>query len=226
MYPIAFALDHEAENRNRLTAFFRGIVVIPWQIVAYLWGIAAGVVTFIAWFALVFTGRYPQGMYDFNAKYLRMITRTNAFYYLGTDQFPPFHGDPDDAYPMRLGVAPAKEEYSRMKVLFRIIVGIPVYFLALIQGLIALVVVIIAWFAILFTGRFSEGLYNPLRSALAYTTRASAYFLLMTEDYPPFSYDEAAEQPQLASSGGGALPSEAGQPEQQQPPPPPPSPSA
>ena len=78
MYPIAYAQDHEAENRNRLTTFFRGIVVIPWQIVAYLWGIAAGVVAVIAWFALLFTGRYPQGMYDFNAKYLRMATRTNA----------------------------------------------------------------------------------------------------------------------------------------------------
>jgi hypothetical protein len=214
MYPIAFALDHEAEDRNRLTTFFRGIVAIPWQIVAYLWGIAAGVVTFIAWFALVFTGRYPQGMYDFNAKYLRMVTRTNAFYYLATDEFPPFHGDPDDAYPMRLGIAPPKEEYSRMKVLFRLIVGIPVYFLAVIQGLIALVVVIIAWFAILFTGRFSEGLYNPLRSALAYTTRASAYFLLMTEDYPPFSYDEATEQPQLASAGGPQLTPPAAQEEE------------
>jgi Domain of unknown function (DUF4389) len=85
----------------------------------------------------------------------------------------------------------------------------------------------VAWFAILFTGRFSEGLYNPLRGALAYTTRAGSYFLLMTEDYPPFSYDEATEQPQLASSGGGALPSEAGRAEQQPPPPPPPpSPSA
>jgi Domain of unknown function (DUF4389) len=214
MYPIAFALDHEAEDRNRLTAFFRGIVVIPWQIVAYLWGIAAGVVTFIAWFALVFTGRYPQGMYDFNAKYLRMYTRTNGFYYLATDAWPPFHGDPDDSYPLRLGIAPPKEEYSRMKVLFRLIIGIPVYFLALIQGLIALVVTIIAWFAILFTGRFSEGLYNPLRSALAYTTRASAYFLLMTEDYPPFSYDEATEQPQLASAGGPQLTPPAAQEEE------------
>jgi hypothetical protein len=214
MYPIAFALDHEAENRDRLTTFFRGIVAIPWQIVAYLWGIAAGVVTFIAWFALLFTGRYPQGMYDFNAKYLRMYTRTNGFYYLATDKWPPFHGDPDDSYPVRIGVAPPKEEYSRMKVLFRIIVGIPVYFLALIQGLIALVVVIIAWFAILFTGRFSEGLYNPLRSALAYTTRASAYFLLMTEDYPPFSYDEATEQPQLASAGGPQLTPPAAQEEE------------
>ena len=222
MYPIAFALDHEAENRNRLTTFFRSIVAIPWEIVAYLWGIAAGVVAVIAWFALLFTGRCPQGMYEFNAKYLRMATRTNAFHLLATDQFPPFHGDPDDAYPVRVGVAAPKAEYSRMKVLFRIIVGIPVYFLSLIWGLVAFVIAIVAWFAILFTGRFSEGLYGPLRSAFAYTTRAAAYFLLMTEDYPPFSNDEATEQPQLASSGGGAPPLETGEAEQQPPPPPPP----
>jgi hypothetical protein len=121
---------------------------------------------------------------------------------------------------LRVGIAPPKEEYSRMKVLFRIIIGIPVYFLALIQGLIAFVVGIIAWFAILFTGRFSEGLYNPMRSALAYTTRAAAYFLLMTEDYPPFSYDEAAEQPQLASAGGPALGSPAAPQEEERPGPP------
>jgi hypothetical protein len=223
MYPIAFALDHESENRNRLTTFFRSIVSIPWQIVAYLWGIAAGVVTFIAWFALLFTGRYPQGMYDFNAKYLRMATRANGFYLLATDAWPPFHGDPDDAYPLRVGVAPPKAEYSRMKVLFRIIVGIPVFFLALIQGLIAFVIAIVAWFAILFTGRFSEGLYNPLRAALAYNTRASAYFLLMTEDYPPFSYDEAVEQPQLASGSGPGIAAPAPQ-EEERPPEPPPGP--
>jgi len=219
MYPIAYAQDHEAENRNRLTTFFRGIVVIPWQIVAYLWGIAAGVVAVIAWFALLFTGRYPQGMYDFNAKYLRMATRTNAFYLLATDQWPPFHGDDDDSYPVRIGVGPAKPEYSRMKVLFRTIVGIPVYILALIQGLIGTVVAIIAWFAILFTGRFSEGLYTPLRAALAYTTRGTAYFLLMTEDYPPFSYEEAAEQPALAGGPPPPLESPPQQPAEPERPP-------
>jgi hypothetical protein len=110
-----------------------------------------------------------------------------------------------------------------MKVLFRIIVGIPVYILALIQGLIAFVIAIVAWFAILFTGRFSEGLYNPMRAALAYNARASAYFLLMTEDYPPFSYDEAVEQPQLASGSGPGIAAPAPQ-EEERPPEPPPGP--
>jgi hypothetical protein len=204
MYPIAYALDYQGEGRNRLTTLLRYIVSIPWQIVAGLWGFAAQVVTFIAWFALLFTGRYPEGMYDFNAKYLRMSSRVNAFYLLTTDEWPPFHGDPDDSYPVRIGVAPPKAEYSRMKVLFRIILLIPVYLLAIVQALIAFVIAVIAWFSILFTGKFPEGMFGAMRSALAYTTRATAYFMLITEDYPPFSYDESVEQPQLASGGGEA----------------------
>jgi hypothetical protein len=203
MYPIAYALDYEGEGRNRLTTFFRGIVSIPWQIVAYLWGIAASVVTFIAWFALLFTGRYPDGMYDFNVKYLRMASRTNAFYLLATDEYPPFHGDPDDNFPMRMEAAPPKAEYSRMKVLFRLIIGIPVMILLTVQGLIAFVIAVVAWFAILFTGKFPQGMFDAFRAALAYSARGSAYFLLITEDWPPFSYDEAVEQPQLAAGGGG-----------------------
>ena len=203
MYPIAYALDFEGEGRNRLTTLLRYIVVIPWQIVASIWGIAAFVVTVIAWFALVFTGRYPEGMYDFNAKYLRMYSRVNAFYLLTTDEWPPFHGDPDDGYPVRIGVAPPKPEYSRMKALFRLIIGIPVYLLAIVQSLIAFVIAVVAWFAILFTGKFPQGMFDAMRSALAYIARTNAYFMLITEDYPPFSYDENVEQPQLASSGGG-----------------------
>ena len=91
MYPIAFALDHEAEDRNRLTTFFRGIVAIPWQIVAYLWGIAAGVVTFIAWFALVFTGRYPQSLFNYVVGVGRWALRVQAYAtLLVTDRYPPF----------------------------------------------------------------------------------------------------------------------------------------
>ena len=59
------------------------------------------------------------------------------------------------------------------------------YLLAIVQSLILAVCTIIAWFAILFTGRLPEGLFNPMRSASAYLARATAYFLLITEDWPP-----------------------------------------
>ncbi|HEU4980690.1 MAG TPA: DUF4389 domain-containing protein [Solirubrobacterales bacterium] len=192
MYPISYDADAILDGRNRLTTFFRGIVVIPWQIVQYFYGIAAQIAAIIAWFAIVFTGRYPEGVYNFNAGFLRMSSRVNSFYYLLNDEWPPFGGEEAPDYPVRLGVAPPLDQYSRLKTFFRLIVGIPVMLLAIVQGVILFVCVIIAWFAILFTGRLSEGLFNPMRSAIAYLTRAGAYFLLMTEDWPPFSYEEGA----------------------------------
>ena len=79
MYPVSFEADYAAEGRNRLTTFFRYIVGIPWLVVAYLYGIGASIVVTLAWFAMVFTGRYPQQLYDFNVGYLRMIARANGF---------------------------------------------------------------------------------------------------------------------------------------------------
>jgi hypothetical protein len=211
MYPVTYQADNPGEGRNRLTAFFRAIVAIPWFIVAALYGIAAWVAVVIAWFALVFTARYPEGLYNFVAGYVRMVGRVNAFYYLATDEWPPFNGDDDPVYPVRIGIPAPQTEYSRLKAGFRIIVGIPVLILAWVQSLIVTVIAIIGWFAILFTGNLAEGLFNPLRSGLAYQARATAYFGLLTEDYPPFSLEE--------SSAGGPPPPE-------QPPVAPPPPSA
>jgi hypothetical protein len=70
-----------------------------------------------------------------------------------------------------------------------------VYLLAIVQSLILSVCALVAWFVILFTGRLGEGLFNPMRSASAYLTRAGAYFLLITEDWPPFSLEEGGTAP-------------------------------
>ena len=206
MYPVSYEADHQEDGRNRLTTAFRSIVTIPWLIVVALYGFAASIAVFIAWFALVFTGRYPEGIYDFVAGYVRLHGRVNAFLYLATDEWPPFGGGEEPSYPVRVGIPPPKPEYNRLKAAFRLIIGIPVILLSYVQSLIALVISLIAWFAILFTGKLSEGLFDPLRSALAYLTRGTAYFALLTEDYPPF---------QLEDSGAAAA---------QSPPPPPPVP--
>lgn len=197
MYPVTYAAENPGEGRNRLTVAFRLIIAIPWFIVAALYGIGAYILAIVAWFAIVFTGRYPQGLYDFVGKFVRLSGRTTAFTFLLTDEFPPFHGDPDDSYPVRIGTPPPLAEYNRVKTGLRLIIGIPVLLLDYVQALIGEVVALIGWFAILFTGKLSDGLFKPLRSALAYQTRAGAYLLLMTEDYPPFSLEEqpAAQLP-------------------------------
>jgi Domain of unknown function (DUF4389) len=187
MYPVSYEADPAIEGRNRLTSFFRPILDIPWLIVAGLYGIAAQIAVFIAWFAIVFTGEYPPGLYEFNAKFTRLIGRVNSYLYLATDESPPLNGEPDDSYPVRVGVPERLSAYDRLKTGLRLIYGIPVLLINYVQGLIGGVVALIAWFAIVFTGKMPEGLVRPLHSALAYTTKASAYFLLVTEDYPPFS---------------------------------------
>jgi Domain of unknown function (DUF4389) len=208
MYPISYEADAVLEGRSRLITFFRGIVVIPWHIVASIYGLVAYIAAIIAWFAIVFTGRYPEGLYNFNAGFLRMVTRVNGFYYLLNDEWPPFGGDEAPDYPVRVGVAPPLDQYSRLKTGFRFIVGIPVYLLAIVQSIILAVCAFIAWFAILFTAKLPEGLYSPIRSSSAYLARAAGYFLLLTEDWPPFSYEETGAAPagQISSEAATRTP--------------------
>jgi hypothetical protein len=203
MYPIAFSAAYEGEGRNRLTTFFRLIVAIPWFFVLAIYGIGAFFAVIIAWFSLVFTGRYPAGLYDFNAGVLRMSARVSGFYTLLTDRYPSFGLGEDPDYPVRTLVAPPKEEYSRAKALFRIFLLIPVHILAWVMGVILEVVGFIAWLVILFTGELPVGLYRPMRIATAYTVKAGAYGMLLTEDFPPFWVDEEEEAPRFEREGPG-----------------------
>jgi len=204
MHPVAYSAQYEGEGRNRLTVFFRLLVAIPWLLFASLWGIAVFFAVIVAWFALVFTGRYPQSLYDFNASFLRFINRVNGFTWLMTDEWPSFAGEEEYDYPVRVLIPGPKDEYSRAKVLFRIILFIPVYILLFVMNVILEVVGIVAWFVIVFTGSFPDGLYKPMRAAAAFSVKASAYGLLLTEDFPPFWMDEPEEAPRFES--GKAVP--------------------
>jgi hypothetical protein len=203
MHPIAYSAAYEGEDRNRLTTFFRLIVAIPWFVVLCFYAIGALFATIFAWFALVFTGRYPQGLYDFNAGFLRMSSRVSAFTVLLTDEIPPFGGEEGTDYPVRVLVEPPKEEYSRAKVIFRFILLIPVQILQYGMQAMIQIIGVVAWVVILFTGELPLGLYRPLRIASAYSAKAAAYGMLMTEDFPPFWQDEEEEAPRFERTGPG-----------------------
>jgi Domain of unknown function (DUF4389) len=202
MYPVAYSVQHEEEGRNRLTVFFRLILAIPWVIFAAIWGLAVFFTLIASWFALLFTGRYPEGLYEFHSNFLRFMARVHGWTYLLVDEFPPFNGSPDDAYPVRVAIAPALDSYSRAKVFFRLILMIPVYILAYIMSIIVELVAIVAWFVLVFVAKLPEGLYKPMRAANAYLVKAGSFYLLLTEDFPPFWVDEAEEAPAF----GGAAP--------------------
>jgi hypothetical protein len=184
-YPVGFEMDY-AVTRSRLTTFFRGLLAIPHIIMLYAYTIVFFFAYVIAWFALLFTGRWPDGLYRFVGGYLRYITRVAAYLYLGTDAYPPFNGGEDPAYPVRVPIAPPLASYSRLKVFFRGIYAILALVIRYAMGIVIAFVAFLSWFAIVVTGRQPESLQNALHFALAYTTRADALLFLVTETYPPF----------------------------------------
>ncbi len=194
-YPVAVEIDY-VERRSRLTTFFRWLLAIPQLIWAGLWGIAVFVVVVIAWFALLFTARWPQALYDFVASYLRFYARVNGYVYLAVDPWPPFDGGEDPEYPLRLVIAPPLERYSRLKVFFRPLYVIPalivVYFLSIVLS----VVGFLSWLVIIVLGRQPAALQDVIRFCLTYNMRANALMYLVTQTYPPFS-DEPAAAPSV-----------------------------
>lgn len=184
-YPVTFEADY-VETRDRVTVFFRLILAIPILFWVWLYSIAATVAIVIAWFALVITGRYPDGLYDFVAGYTRLLTRATAYTLLVCDPYPSFMGEDDSRYPVRMRFAGPLQEYSRVKAGFRFILAIPILILRYVLALLLEVAAIAAWFVILVLGRLPAGLFDVMVLATSYTARADAYIFLLTETYPPF----------------------------------------
>jgi hypothetical protein len=201
MYPVRYEADY-SEQQSRAITGFRLILAIPWYIVGSIYILAAYIVAFLAWFAIVFTGRHPQGLYNFNAGVLRFSARANAFFFLQTDQWPSFGFEQDPSYPVRLDVDPPLERYNRWKTGFRLILAFPVYFMLYLIPYIAWLASATAWFHIVFMGRTSGGVHNALTTGLTYQLRSLAYFLLVTETIPPVS--DQAPAPNMEPGAGAA----------------------
>jgi hypothetical protein len=184
-YQVTFEADY-VERRSRLTAFFRAILVIPLAIVLYIYGLIAGVAIVIAWFAIVISGRYPRGLYDFVAGFNRALARITAYGLLLADPYPPFGGGHDPGYPVRMEFAGPLERYSRPKAFFRFILAIPILVLRYAINLLLEIGAIAAWFVIVITGKLPRGLFDVMVLANSYTARSDAYLYLLTETYPPF----------------------------------------
>ena len=178
------------DRRSRLTAFFRLILAIPLVIWAYLYGIAALVAVVIAWFAILLTGRYPKSLYEFVAGFTRFLARFTAYVNLLSDPYPPFGGSDDSTYPVRMSFAGPLARYSRLKVLFRVILAIPIAILRYVMNMLLELGALAAWFVILATGKLPRGLFDLMVLANSYAARSDAYLLLLTETYPPFQDDQ------------------------------------
>ena len=198
-------------NRNRLTCAFRPILAIPhillvggpaaiamwffpraeeggleWGAGTGVLGAVAGVCAVIAWFAIVFTGRHPSGLWNLAAFYLRWRVRAAAYLALLRDDYPPFGDEP---YPATLSLTAPIAERDRLTVAFRIFLAIPHVIVLWLLGFAWAVATLVAWVAILVTGNFPPQIYHFAVGVLRWATRVEAYLLLLHDDYPPFSLE-------------------------------------
>jgi hypothetical protein len=187
-YPVSFEVDY-ADRRSRVTTFFRFLLAIPILIWLWLYAIVASVAIVIAWFAIVVTGRYPDGLYDFVAGYTRLLAQTTGYTALLCDPYPPAFGGESASYPIRMEFAGPLTSYSRLRTLFRAILAIPILILRYVITLLLEVAAFAAWFVIVITGSLPRGLFDVMVLANSYIARSDAYAFLLTETYPPFQDD-------------------------------------
>jgi hypothetical protein len=199
-YPVTFEADY-VERRSRLTTFFRPILAIPLIIWLAIYGIAATIAIFIAWFAIVFTARYPRALYGFVEGYNRYYARAMAYAALVCDPYPSFLGEDDPAYAVRMHFSGPLDPYSRLKTFFRIILAIPIAILRWVMHILFEITAVAAWFVIVFSGKLPRGLYDVMVLANSYIARSDSYLYLLTETYPPF------EDTQTGSAGTPGAPS-------------------
>ena len=195
-YPVTLTIEYP----DRLS---RGLVIlkvlfgywyvgIPHGICLWLYEIAVGIVTFIAFWAILFTGKYPKGMFDFVVGYNRWSNNVYAYYtYFLVDENPPFTGEQNVSYPVTLDVE-YPDRLSRgwvvLKALFGwLYVGIPHGICLVLYGIAVSIVVFIAFWAILFTAKYPKGMFDFVVGFMRWSLNVSAYLGLLRDEYPPFS---------------------------------------
>ena len=181
-YAARLAIDYP-ERLNRLTTFFRPILIIP---IAIVLGLASTTLWMATLLMIVFRVRYPRWWFDFARELTRFSTRVGAYAALLTDRYP--STTKDQAVHLDIDYPDAEKDLNRWLPLVKWLLAIPHYVILAVLWLFALVAIVIAWFAILITGRYPKGLFNYVVGVFRWTLRVRAYmYLLVTDQYPPFS---------------------------------------
>ena len=212
-YPLHITGELQPEL-SRWLWLVKWLLLIPHFVVLFFLWVAYAVVTVIAFFAILFTGRYPRGLFDFNAGVIRWTWRVDFYSYgaLGTDQYPPFTLRDVPDYPARIEI-PYPASLSRGLVLVKWwLLAIPHYIVVGLftggawiaasndhrgwgaGGLIALLVLFVG-VALLFTGRYPRSLFDFVMGLNRWAYRVLVYATLMTDAYPPFRLDMGGDEP-------------------------------
>ena len=183
-YPVRFDVEYP-EELSRLLIFVKLLLAIPHLFILYALGVVQSVITIIALFAILFTTRYPEGLFKISVGVLRWQANVSAYILLLRDEYPPFSWDAGE-YPLALEVE-YPDTLNRWLPLVKWLLAIPNAIVLAILGFVAYILVFFAWFAILFTGKFPRGLFDFIVGTQRWTLRLNAYIYLMRDEYPPFS---------------------------------------
>jgi Domain of unknown function (DUF4389) len=202
-YPLQYSVDYPDRQLNRLTTAFRIFTAIPILIVAgsiggwgggfghggaYAGGVgggAAGLLFFPPLLMILFRRKYPRWWYDWNLELMRFSNRIGVYLALMDDRYP--STDERQSVTLEFPYPDAERDLNRWLPLVKWLLAIPHYIVLFFLVIAAFVCVIIAWFAILFTGRYPRGLFDFVLGVGRWANRVTAYaFILVTDKYPPF----------------------------------------
>lgn len=184
-YPIRFDVEYQ-ENHSRLLIFVRWILAIPHLLLLYVLGAVANICVLIAIFAILFTKKYPKGLFDFVVNIQRWQSNAGSYLFMLRDEYPPFSWDAGQ-YPLTYEVD-YPGEFKRFAPLYKWILAIPNVIVLYLVFIVAILLTVVAWFAILFTGKLPRGIHDFLVGTGRWSHRVQGYYaLLLTDVYPPFS---------------------------------------
>ena len=196
-YPLEFWVDYPDRDLNRLTTAFRVLTVIPIAIVLGTLGggfnfgrvgvglAAGGLLVAGPLLMILFRQKYPRWWFEWNLQLLRFQTRVSAYLLLLRDEYPAT--DDEQAVHVDVAYPDTRAELNRWLPLVKWLLAIPHYVVLLFLAIAGFFIVIAAWFAILFTGRYPRSLFDFLVGVMRWGNRVTAYaFMLVTDRYPPF----------------------------------------
>jgi hypothetical protein len=148
----------------------------------------------VSWLVILFTGALPEGLANLQVMYMRYSSRTTTYAAFLREEYPPFTfditaTDPGDDPRVRVEVVPQLDNRNRLTCALRIIWVIPQIIVVALLFVAAFFGVVIAFFAVLFTGKWPEGIRDFVIKVFRWSLRVQAYFLLLTDEYPPFTLD-------------------------------------
>ncbi len=185
MYPALFFVERPAKS-SRLLLLFRSLLIVPHMFWSMFYGMAAGFVQLLSFWAILFTARHPRALWDFLARYLRYRSCVIGYMLILCDRYPPFNGKEGDGYPVRTFVS-YPERLSRATVFFRPLLMIPHFFYVIGFAVVVGAVHFLTFWTVLFLGRMSSWQFAWIHAWFIYTERLDAYMLFLVDEYPPFN---------------------------------------